>query len=331
MCLADYRRFISYMYTYKEGNKDTNVGYVKVESKQKKTKITVNIKSNKIYNRKISIYLLYRGSEPNEKENMNLKLIEEVECNKEDFIKVYSSMEDNLFDTGLKTSNVAGIMIKIDNEEYIGTEWDDNGIHIDRISKAVEADEKSDVNKKFVDSKVVDNKPEEVMNFNTFNESKIIKEEVASIIDKEDSKKEDSEKDDNKVIDKPVRIEGRKNTYSSRINRIFEKFPGMYPFEDDEIMDCIKLEPRDIGLFPMDKWPLANNSFLLHGYYTYRHLIFARMKTNNVIQYILGVPGIFRDREKFMARMFGFNNFKGVRNKPLDNGEFGYWYTVIKM
>ena len=104
-----------------------------------------------------------------------------------------------------------------------------------------------------------------------------------------------------------------------------------YPFEDDEVIDCIKLEPHDIGVFPMDKWPLANNSFLLHGYYTYRHLIFARLKRNNSIRYILGVPGIFRDRERFMAKMFGFNNFKGVRNKPLNTGEFGYWYMYLNV
>ena len=113
--------------------------------------------------------------------------------------------------------------------------------------------------------------------------------------------------------------------------KIFRNFPGMYPFEDDEILECVKFEPHDIGLFSMDKWPLANNSFLLHGYYTYRHLIFAKMKYGDLHKHILGVPGIFRDRERFMAHMFGFRGFKGVRNKPLVTGEFGYWYLEIKL
>ena len=137
-------------------------------------------------------------------------------------------------------------------------------------------------------------------------------------------------------IDEPNDKGEEKNKYyeyrkESLENRIFRNYPGMYPFEDDEVLECVKLEPHDIGIFSMDKWPLANNSFLLHGYYTYRHLIFAKMKHTNKAKYVLGVPGIFRDRERFMASMFGFRGFKGVRNKPLATGEFGYWYLEIKL
>ena len=115
------------------------------------------------------------------------------------------------------------------------------------------------------------------------------------------------------------------------VDRIFENYPGMYPFEDDEIMDCVKLEPRDIGILPMDKWILATNSFLLHGYYTYRHLIFARKKEEGQLKYMLGVPGIYRDRERFMAGMFGFSEFKCVRNVEKNTGDFGYWYMEIEV
>lgn len=113
--------------------------------------------------------------------------------------------------------------------------------------------------------------------------------------------------------------------------RIYRSFPRMYPFEDNEIAWCVRIEPQDIGLFPMEAWILGNNSFLLHGYYSYRHLIFARINDKNGFNYILGVPGIYHNREKFMAKMFGFENFKCVKRKAQRTGEFGYWYIPITL
>jgi hypothetical protein len=111
--------------------------------------------------------------------------------------------------------------------------------------------------------------------------------------------------------------------------RIFEKHPRIYPFEDNEILICAKIEPKDIGLLPKELWALSNNSFLIHGYYCYHHLIFAKMKNRSGCQYILGVPGIYHNREKFMAKMFGFEGFKPIRKRELRQGDFGYWYTPV--
>ena len=110
---------------------------------------------------------------------------------------------------------------------------------------------------------------------------------------------------------------------------LFLNFPRMYPFEDNEIAWCVRIEPQDIGLLPQETWVLGNNSFVLHGYYSYRHLIFCRINNTNGFNYILGVPGIYHNREKFMAKMFGFETFKCAKRKELKTGEFGYWFIPI--
>jgi hypothetical protein len=110
---------------------------------------------------------------------------------------------------------------------------------------------------------------------------------------------------------------------------IFEKYPRIYPFEDNDILICVKIEPKDIGLLPKDLWVLSNNSFLVHGYYCYHHLIFAKLKDRYGSRFILGVPGIYHDRERFMARMFGFDSFKPIRRRELRQGDFGYWYMTV--
>lgn len=113
--------------------------------------------------------------------------------------------------------------------------------------------------------------------------------------------------------------------------QIYKSFPRMYPFEDNEIAWSTRIEPKDIGLLPTEFWGLGNNSFLLHGYYSYRHLIFARTNDKSGYSYILGVPGIYHNREKFMAKMFGFENFKCTKRKTQRTGEFGYWYIPITL
>jgi hypothetical protein len=110
---------------------------------------------------------------------------------------------------------------------------------------------------------------------------------------------------------------------------IFERYPRIYPFEDNEILLCVKIEPKDIGLLPKDLWTLSNNSFLVHGYYCYHHLIFAKLKDRYGSRFILGVPGIYHNRERFMARMFGFECFKTIRKRELRQGDFGYWYMPV--
>lgn len=113
------------------------------------------------------------------------------------------------------------------------------------------------------------------------------------------------------------------------VSRIFEKYPKLEPFNDEIVEKCVKIEPQDIGIFPMENWILANNSFLLHGYYSYRHLIFAKMKEDNKVHYILGVPGVNHSREKNMAEMFGFKKFQKIKNPDQRDGEFGYWCLDI--
>ena len=121
------------------------------------------------------------------------------------------------------------------------------------------------------------------------------------------------------------------NERRRNFGKIIEQCPGMYPFEDDSVDVCVRLEPQDIGRMPIDCWSYGSNSFLLHGYYSYRHLILARVKPEkeNRGVYILGVPGTQHSREAFMANMFGFREFKPIREGSEGPSDFGYWYTFL--
>lgn len=94
-----------------------------------------------------------------------------------------------------------------------------------------------------------------------------------------------------------------------------------------------KISRSDLTLLPRKFWPLANNSFLLHGYHNYNHL--ALIEENG--RRWLGVPGIYDTREARAADLFGFPRFTrayvsvleltdGERN---DTADFGHWCRCV--
>ena len=95
-----------------------------------------------------------------------------------------------------------------------------------------------------------------------------------------------------------------------------------------------KIQRSDIAELPRHYWHLANNSFLLHGYHNYSHLLLVEENGHHW----LGVPGIYDSREARAARLFGFPQFTDSYNEHLrlsddeknDHGNFGYWCCYLK-
>lgn len=117
---------------------------------------------------------------------------------------------------------------------------------------------------------------------------------------------------------------------------IWQKMSGQYTkvlaFDYDNGCEILSIKPQDIGLLPREIWVYGNNSFLLHGYYNYRHLILAKLQDpQKPPRYLLGVPGHYFSNEKYMASMFGFPHFVLARKQPQGDGRFGYWYTDIRL
>lgn len=99
----------------------------------------------------------------------------------------------------------------------------------------------------------------------------------------------------------------------------------IYPFEDDELEWCYAMVPKDFSFFPMEYWHYAKNTFLLQGFYNYRHLLYAHKEGKNY----LGVPGQFHRRDQFLAGQFGFPLFKSTKKKRTTMGDFGYWMKEL--
>lgn len=94
-----------------------------------------------------------------------------------------------------------------------------------------------------------------------------------------------------------------------------------------------KIQRQDLAKLPRTQWHLANNSFLLHGFYNYHHLLYIEEGENRWI----GVPGIYHEKEQVAARAFGFPQFHRITDADVELSaeekntfdDFGYWCRQV--
>lgn len=110
---------------------------------------------------------------------------------------------------------------------------------------------------------------------------------------------------------------------------MLDTFPRLPLFADSQFVECVKIVPHDIGRLAMSNWKLGINSFLSHGYYHYRYIMMGKVKFERKEAYVIGVPGVYTNKEKYLANMFGFNIFVPAKRTKLMTGNFGYWISEI--
>ena len=116
-------------------------------------------------------------------------------------------------------------------------------------------------------------------------------------------------------------------------------YPVCHPFEDGE--DYISIAPKDFVILRKEYQNLVSNSFLLHSFYNYHHVILGKTGENDI--YYIGAPGAYLEREKKVAVMFGFEGFAqsvrgngssaaGRGGKPaVETGAFGYYMRKVEI
>ena len=94
-----------------------------------------------------------------------------------------------------------------------------------------------------------------------------------------------------------------------------------------------KIRRSEMSQLPRKFWPLANNSFLLHGYHNYGHLLLIEEDS----RLWLGVPGTYAPQEARAADLFGFPRFTRsyaglpelTAEERADDEDFGHWCRCV--
>ena len=314
------KRFIRYLYEYEGNQKKRNVGFVKVEQDGKETTISVHGKGlcGKS-NENISCYLIKLDSEMG---NILFVPAGEIQigmiscggcfCYTEELIRAgYGKTEQSVGQTGEKKDDICGLGLGDPKEAFYVALWNeemygDLDIARAKIFQEFDSDKTAGESKSI---KSIDEKEAEVeTQFGDDEETENLEEEQPEKKEQE-TVEESSEKKDLKKDDRDTDLQNFRR-------------------------QIMKIQRGEISILPRCEWKLANNNFLLHGYYNYRHLVL--IDEGNQLK--LGVPGIYHEREARAAATFGFPEFiaeadVNVTLEPQErneNQQFGYWCRQVR-
>lgn len=117
--------------------------------------------------------------------------------------------------------------------------------------------------------------------------------------------------------------------------QLCKNYPQVHIFPE---ADTIVMKPKDMIILTQDYHELATNSFVLHAYYNYRQLLLLRYHQRTEATYYLGVPGVYYEREKRIALMFGFEGFENGESRLVNEdrrqayaGCFGYYMKQVNI
>lgn len=321
--MADYERRIYYIYDYSKGHKEGNKGYIIHEKKNNKWKQQIFLKDK--YDSCNSDKLTFAWYVWEDEKILALDYCCSKCSSKNNSIEHSISPGDI---QGIEIDELSGLIIKDKDGYTYAAAFDERNYEPDFVT--------------YVDTL---KKPEKV-EFTKPVEN-IVKPQNEDVSKDQNATTEIGEIDGNeqtleiqevpeflKVTKRkaPERVKYEKSHYM-RVNDwkdLFKKYDEVEPFDDDIFCQCVEIAKEDLKFLPPSCGNVANNSFLLHGLFNYRHLLLGQCKCKRRKKlYVLGVPGRYINSERKLAAMYGFYNFKAARRLGTRTENFGYWYIMF--
>lgn len=340
--MSSYIRKLSYLYYYENGNKGANAGYAKLERRDSVIRFQMNIRF-RIMDETGPVVYFYSKSRDGK---WILIPLGNCQIKNHQLTLRIEERERDIFPEGSYAEDIQGILLPLSNKRFFASSWTDREaseyfwlINGPAALKGNEDGKEADMeyfNNREKIKKENEEAPDETEGFEKeeqvsvreteeYEDNKEAVENMQETDSGEKGEEQGEAEPDVKTMEwipQPQLIDWlpiREEKITPEL--VFSVYPSLPGFLSCE--KCIRIEPQDIGILPMESWFLASNSFLLHGYYNYNHLLLGWRKEKPE-SFVLGVPGIYDRRERVMAQMFGFEEFCQV------NGSMGYWYRLIE-
>ena len=362
--MSDYRRLVAYIYLYSQGKRVKNVGFTKVESRNGECRIQIQIKGAWVAEgNACKFYIFYRkdgkmrgillGETAIRSGSAQMKLVTETE---------------NIMQSGLDLGQMAGLIILSEKDHLFATRWDDEAVSLEQLvfhetgqageaarsektekpvqetagnSESSEQNRMTDKTKferdvqmehhaksvRMTNADVAD-EPGSSQYMTSSQEPHCTQPE--SVIQVSDSMQEvptaDLPSDPAHAATDPSRLEAQ--ALESLWEKLRKGRERLHPFGEQDGGEYIFLEPKDLLTFQDNGKYLVNNSFLLHGFYNYGHILLGTEAGDGML--ILGVPGEFYIQEKLMASLFGFPEFRKTVDAYGNVENMGYWLRKME-
>lgn len=363
--MPGYKRIVSYIYTYDGGERKENTGFAKLEARDGECRIAIRMKGVYFHGQPPYKAYLYAAAE----NGIRGIYLGELESRNGALEWKGSLWEEDLERMPYALDKIRGVFIEGSGGKRYASEWNDHPVKVDSFRVYEESREEGDSREQLAESeaeeaswgtavaeetepvedtaergapeeplpeKAVLEEPEEIATTEVPQEAAAAEESEGVVVaEKPQNSLESMGHESPEPVEEPGNTEkgtvGKTDHRQEKWEYLARRFPVQKLFQKGKApMACIRIGPRDLQRLPRGSWILGNNSFLLHGYYQYRHLLLCRQEEAGEMEYYLAVPGVYNEKEQMMANLFGFEEFHRITNGGSRNGNFGYWFRRIE-
>ena len=308
--MSGYQRMVSYLYRYDKGIKGKNTGYARIERNDRRCRVTIRLQDTVSVSPSVFFFIQTEGG-------MQRIPAGKLARNGSGFAGRVETPVDRMAGSEYAFDRIDGIYLSGPENVFYATTWKD-------ITVSGAAPEKEADGWKAEDDRDAGNRSDAGSGSE---ESRPQAENTASTEIRQESERAEPVQRRQDALDDALQaatgLEEASSAEASSVEacsrrerpdfgeRMLSVFPKMYPFEIDEMGECVRIDLKDIGNLPVAYWSLAGNPFLLRGYYCYRHLIFAC---------------IGRQEYAKECRMLRFQPLSKVKDR---HGAFGYWLIAV--
>ena len=298
-----YQRFVTYLFQYNNGEKGENCGFAKVEVRHGTCNLEIQVSC--AAGEPLQTYLYTRDSG-----KIVGVCIGEIPVQKGTGRNIFVFPEENLFQSPYGMGQMCGLYLTCGENSFIASQWDDEVTPWEDFV--------------IYDTQIWDTAVSKDVDINETLENELDREEETEAEEAPLSSME---------MAAPAQT-SRLYQYASAWEREWQNYcashPVFHPFDEEEQIYAVKMNLQDMKILPRSCRALVNNSFLLHGFYNYKYLLFGYVDGEEK-RWFLAVPGVFQNQEQLLAGIFGFPNFRTRQTTLQKTGEFGYWYRFINI
>ena len=307
-------RFITYMYAYENRTKGRNVGFVKVECRKDTCALEIHIRNLGRFSGKCRTYLLMD-------ENVIGVELGTMIISYGQGQAIYYFDRNDIEQSGYRLEQVKAVRVECGSQEFLASCWSEEaGNWIAQDISAFMKSENMQADNVLQLEKGANQNTNSTMNSNLHTgilQNESVQPNMAannmphnSVYNPARANQQESNAQFNL---------GYYNSESGNLSQL-ENTASQSPQPQIDRIDLADIR----RLFPTKQY-YANNSFVIHGFMNYSHLI---VKTEDNKKY-LGVPGIYEKPEEMMAKLFGFIEFvdEKTHSESQTEGAFGYWLS----
>lgn len=160
--MADYHRFVAYIYEYVNGKKMQNTGFAKIELRNGICRIQIHIQNVRMMDGNVQTFGIVRQPKESRKNNPIILLIGEGQTQGSGFDRRFTVPEEPFVEESYRFEQVCGIYIRSQSGRNWMTVFDDEPIAIENLGKPEEAVAEIEEEMTETEEKTVkENEPEE--------------------------------------------------------------------------------------------------------------------------------------------------------------------------